>query len=901
VSLTSLVGHEREILDLSALLQAQRLVTLTGVGGSGKTRLAAELALRLDWRQADSVAWVELASCTEPQNVSQSTASALSLRVTQAGDLLDAIVDALQDRELLLVLDDCEHLVDAAAALARGLLVRCPRLRILATSREPLGIAGEHVWPVPPIAPREAVQLFVERASAARSGLELNLEVVGEICRRLDGLPLAIELAAARVRVLTPEQIAERLEDRFAILTGGSRTTLPRHRTLRAAIDWSFALLSPDEQTLLARLSIFAGGFTLEAAEAVCGADLDRLTGLVDKSLVGTTSRRAAIRYHLLETIREYARERLEASGESVALHRQHCVAFLQIARQVVIDPMGEVLQQLDRLDADHDNLRAALSWSLEHAPDALAQPLAAALRWYWYYRILWGEGLRWMNRVLERTSGAATLDRAAVLAAAGTYASYLGQLDEGIPRLEEAEAILRTLPADRDLGLALTVLAHALAVQGNTARAASLADEALTRMRVSGTPYDVGYCLTNAVAFIADRDGRPLDADRALAEAEGIWTTLRHPLGLPLVLNARAMLALRQGDLHRAAGFAQRALAITRAQREVWFTTRSLRVLAAVSLDEPHRAARLLGAADALLRGIGARVLPHEIEFHAQLLERVRTACGSAFESALEEGGLLGFDPACELGLSAFESTAEAGETSTLCIADLGALEITLEDKPVDADGRASSRARELLVYLAVHDGATKDEVGVAFWPDATTDQVKNSFHVTLHRLRKMLGGSGTVAQDGTRYRLKIPHRVRSREFESAVTAAMRAPDAESLTRALALYQGDFLQGEDVGEWCFPLRARLRLLMIRGLFALGQTQEGRGQYADATESYSRVLSRDPFHEAAARQLMLCRARLGARSESLQVYRELEQRLRTELHASPEPETVAVYERVRKG
>src|SRR6185436_7964871 len=298
VSLTSLVGRERELRDLGALVTAQRMVTLTGVGGSGKTRLAAELALRIDWQRADSVAWVEFAPCVDPLRVPSEVAAALAMRAGSDGTTMDAVADALRERDFLLVLDDCEH----------------------------LGVAGERVWPVPPIAPEEAAQLFAERAAAVDPAFVLsgeNAASVEEICRRLDGIPLAIELAAARVRVLKPEQIASRLEDRFAILTGGARTAIARHRTLRAAIDWSFALLSEREQTLLARLSVFAGTFSLEAAEAV-GADLDLLTGLVDKSLVSTCGRRAVVRYNLLETIRQYGAERLASSGEADDVRRRH-------------------------------------------------------------------------------------------------------------------------------------------------------------------------------------------------------------------------------------------------------------------------------------------------------------------------------------------------------------------------------------------------------------------------------------------------------------------------------------------------------------------------------------------------------------------------------------------------
>ncbi|MFP5247861.1 MAG: BTAD domain-containing putative transcriptional regulator, partial [Thermoanaerobaculia bacterium] len=832
VSLTSLVGREREMQDLGRLTAAQRLVTLTGVGGSGKTRLASELALRIDWQQPDSVAWVDLAPCTDPLRVAQQTAAALSLRTTSE-QIADAIVQALRDRELLLVLDSCEHLITPTAELARTLLVQCPKLRILATSREPLGIAGEHVWPVPPIAQADAVQLFSERAAAVDPAFALtdeNRNAVAEICRRLDGSPLAIELAAARIRVLTPEQIAARLEDRFAILTGGSRSAIPRHRTLRAAIDWSFALLSPREQTLLARLSVFAGSFSLEAAEAVCEADLDLLTGLVDKSLVVTNSRRGVIRYSLLDTIRQYAAERLTEEAE--AIRRAHARAFLAIARDAVVDPMGAVMERLSALDADHDNIRAALSWSLEHEPDAIALPLGAAFRWYWYYRIHWHEGLRWLTRVLERASRATSPERAAVLAAAGTFFAYTGELAAGRPLLEEAEAMWRALGDERELALTLSSLAQLLANAGELEAADARATESVALARSSGTPYDVAYCLTNATAFVAQKRGELEAADRALEEAESIWSPTKHPLGYAFVLSARAMLALRRHDHPNAARFARAALAETRVTRDLWFAARALRVLAFTSTHDLPLAARLLGAADAMLRTLGARMLMHEQSEH----ERLLTTLSVSMPNELLEGSRLGLDEACDLAL--------AESHQTLVVDDLGALQITLAGKPLANESRA---ARELLVFLLARP-ATKEEVGVAFWPDATTEQVKNSFHVTLHRLRKLLGGSETVVADGARYTIAIPHSVQSRRFESETLAALRRNDVAALEAALHLYQGDFLQGEDAGEWCLPIRANLRQLYLRGLFALGQAHESRGRYTDAAETYTRILSREPFH-----------------------------------------------------
>lgn len=911
MSLTSLVGRERELRDLEALLAGQRLVTLTGVGGSGKTRLAAELALRLDWQRADSVTWVELAPCSDPLAVAHRAAAALSLRATQscgtADALIDAMVDALHDRELLLVLDDCEHLIEASAELARTLLLRCPKLRILATSREPLAVAGEHVWPVPPIAPHEAVQLFAERAAAVDPAFVPadHAPSVAEICRRLDGIPLAIELAAARIRVLTPEQIAAKLEDRFAILTGGARSAIPRHRTLRAAIDWSFALLSQEEQTLLARLSIFSGSFSLEAAEAVCEATLDLLTGLVDKSLVVTTSRHGAVRYSLLETIRTYAAERV-TPDDAEALRRRHALAFLALARDAVVDPMGAVMARLDCLDAEHDNVRLALSWSLEHEPDAIALPLGATFRWYWYYRILWSEGLRWLTRVLERSSDTISAERAGALAGAGTFSTYTGDLVAGRRWLEEAEAMWRTLGQERELALTLSSLAQLLVNAGELDAAAARAEESLALARAAGTRYDIAYCLTNAAAFVAQRRGELEEADLAYAEAESIWSATQHPLGLPFVLSARALLAFRRGESESAARLARETVLAARPLRYVWFSARALRVLAFTSTTDLPRAARLLGASDAMLRTIGARMLSHEKSEHERLIATLRDSLPPAeLEAALAEGSGLCFDDACELALTASSIPADANaavdETPLLQVRDLGPLQIALGGKPLVGEGRASARARELLVFLLAHPhGATKEEVGVAFWPDATTEQVKNSFHVTLHRLRKLLGGPETVVADGARYSIAVPHTVDSLRFESELTAAMRQSDAARIEKALALYTGDFLQGEDAGEWCLPIRAQLRQLHLRGLFALAQIHESRGRYTDAAETYGRVLSRDPFHEPAARQLMICRSRLGARSESLHVYRQLEQRLREDLQATPEPETATLYRRLRQ-
>ncbi|WP_433240758.1 AfsR/SARP family transcriptional regulator [Streptosporangium sp. CA-135522] len=428
--LTSFVGREHDVARTAELLAGHRLVTLLGPGGAGKTRLSIESAEAVAGRMPDGVWLVELASVAEPSEVPQTVFSALELRdpspsvppaapgaipVLAARDPLDRLVSSLAGKRLLIILDNCEHVVEAAAALADRVLAGCPGVRILATSREPLGITGEMTWPVPPLdlPPRgedpdealgyPAVRLFAERAAAVRPGYRPGGEAaaVVRICRELDGMPLAIELAAARLRSLSAEQIAHRLDDRFRLLTGGSRTALPRHQTLRAVVEWSWELLDEQERLLARRLSVFAGGAALDCAEVVCSghglerADvLDVLARLVDKSLVEAHTHDTAVRYRMLETIRAYAAERLAESGEQGRVRLAHAVFFTELAERS--DPGLRGAGQLTvvaEMAAEHDNLSAALRWSAETARSDLALRLAGALGWYWWLRGYRAEG----------------------------------------------------------------------------------------------------------------------------------------------------------------------------------------------------------------------------------------------------------------------------------------------------------------------------------------------------------------------------------------------------------------------------------------------------------------------------------------------------------------------------
>ena len=431
--ITSFVGRDDDLARITAALHDARLVTLTGPGGAGKTRLAGEAASRLLDRMPDGVWMVELGSVAAPVDLPQALLSLFGAREigllaplgASAVPPMERLEEAIGGKRLLLVLDNCEHLIAAVAALVDRLLARCPELRVLATSREPLGLPGEVLHPVGPLAmPAQdvsatealrypAVRLFADRGAAARHGFVVDRATVApvlRICRALDGVPLAIELAAARLRALTVEQIAGRLDDRFRLLGDGSRRALARHQTLRAVIDWSWDLLGDDERVLLRRLAVFAGGATLQAVEQVCAAPglggpapeevLYLLATLVDKSLlVAAEDADGEVRYRMLETVRAYGEERRRKAGEDQALRRGHAGYFLVLAQRA--DPWlrrGDQLAWIARLAAERDNLHAALRWAVEAGDAALALRLVGALAWYWYLRSARAEATWWLT-----------------------------------------------------------------------------------------------------------------------------------------------------------------------------------------------------------------------------------------------------------------------------------------------------------------------------------------------------------------------------------------------------------------------------------------------------------------------------------------------------------------------
>jgi predicted ATPase/class 3 adenylate cyclase/Tfp pilus assembly protein PilF len=542
VQLTSFVGREGDMADVRNLISASRLVTLTGAAGCGKTRLAVQVAADLVDEFEDGVWFVDLAAITDPALVPHTTAAALTVQEEPRRPMLETLIDHLRSRRILLLFDNCEHLLAACTELAGALLKTCPNMVIVATSREPLGVAGETSWRVPSLPipkpngqvsqdeliEHEGTRLFMERALAVASDFRVDRDeaiAVGQICRRLDGIPLAIELAAAHVDVLTCEQIASRLDDQFRILTGGARTALERQQTMRAAVEWSYELLSDSEREVLDRLSVFVGGFSLEAAEEVCAESSDSsdvlrlLSSLVRKSLVISERRPHAVRYRLLETIKQYARDRLRESGEGAEVRARHKDWYIGLAKRAEpeLTEGGKQAEWMALLEEEHDNLRAALEWSVSEKDPEPAALLSSALYWFWYVRGYAGEGRRWFSRVIERSEQLPQDLRAKVLNAAGTLAWAHHDHKAAIPLLEESLEIRRKLDDQNGVAQSQGILGNVHDSLGDDEKAARFWQESLEIRRRTGEKRGAAAVLGN----LANLKTRAGDFEGALKSYE--------------------------------------------------------------------------------------------------------------------------------------------------------------------------------------------------------------------------------------------------------------------------------------------------------------------------------------------------------------------------------------------
>jgi predicted ATPase/DNA-binding winged helix-turn-helix (wHTH) protein len=720
--LTSFVGREHEIAQLRALVAANRLVTLTGAGGAGKTRLAIEVASRLVDAFPDGVWLVEFAALSDPRLVPQAVAQALEVKEQPARPLVETLSDHLTSKTLLLLLDNVEHLLDGCVQFLYLILRHSADVAMLVTSRERLGIAGGLTYRVPSltvpgtsealtpetVSPYEGVRLFVDRAKLVRRDFALtaeNASSIASICARLDGMPLAIELAAPRLRSMSVDELSERLDQRFALLTDGSRAALPRHRTLRSTIDWSYDLLREPEKLLLQRLSVFAGGWTLAAAEEVCAGEgiehrdvLDLLTSLGDKSLVVPEQEDAQTRYRLLETVRQYARDRLEDSGGSAAARVRHRDYYLALAEEA--NPKlksAEQAEWLRRLEEEHDNLRAGLEWSLVEAGSKGGLRLCGALQRFWWTHGHLTEGRQWCTRVLCKAGAEErTRERGNVLSAAGVLAYHQGDYPAATTLHEESLAIRRELGDRPGIGVSLGNLgnvAHnqgdyptstalqeqslairrelgdrfgtattlnnlgAVAInQGDYPAARAVLEESLAISRELGNPHSIALSLSNLGHVALHQSDYPA-ATTLFEEAMAIRRDLGDRFGIAQSLSNLGLVALNQSDYPAARALLGESLAIRRELGDQFGIPASLEALAAVvaSQRDSMRAARIWGATERSRAEIGAPLPPSERSGYDRYVAAARIASGddAAFDTAWQEGRGLTLDQAMDLALA--------------------------------------------------------------------------------------------------------------------------------------------------------------------------------------------------------------------------------------------------------
>ena len=654
--LTSFVGRDMEMATARELLAKSRLLTLAGTGGSGKTRLAMQVAADVLENYADGVWLVELASLSDPSLVSQEVAGVLGVREESEKRLRQTLIDTLRPKSLLLILDNCEHLIESAARLAETLLQACPTLTVLATSREALGIGGEAVLPLPPLsllaagalpmtpealAGCEAVRLFVERATAAQPAFRFsagNAAAVASVCARLDGIPLALELAAARVKVLTPEQIDGRLDDRFRLLSGGSRTALPRQQTLKAAIDWSYDLLTKSEKALLRRLSVFGGGWTLEAAETICAGDaaeegeiLDLLSHLAAKSLIVVEPPVAGqVRYHLLESIRSYTRERLaETPDAPEALARRHRDFFLAFAEEAEPSLSGpnQVLW-LNRVEGDLENLRAALSVARSQRDLSLPR-LAGALSHFWYWRSYLSEGMGWLEEALAEATEADGRVLGKILNGAGMLSWCCGDYDKSRAFHKRDLALRRELEDARGIARALGNLSITASDQKQLDLAEAYGQESLARYQALGDQENSTKMLTNLGIFAADREDY-LEAERLYKEALAAYRVFYDASANADVLHNLGELFFRQGLYDRAKPYFRESLLAQRtvgSKQRIATTLTHLAATAGAEGDDA-RVCLLWGAAERILQAGGITAFEDDRQYQVTL-ENSRAALG--------------------------------------------------------------------------------------------------------------------------------------------------------------------------------------------------------------------------------------------------------------------------------
>jgi predicted ATPase/DNA-binding winged helix-turn-helix (wHTH) protein len=721
--LTSFIGRDKDIAAVEALLARTRLLTLIGSGGCGKTRLSLQVAANTFEQFPDGAWFLELAPLADPGLLLQAVATALGLKEEPGKPLSQTLAEHLRQKRVLLLVDNCEHLLDACASVADMLLRQCPGLKILASSRQALGMAGEQTYRVPSLSlpdrtvvqtpetlsQYESVQLFVERALLVRADFALskdNAAALASLCCHLDGIPLAIELAAARLGLLSVAEIDRKLDQRFRLLTGGPRTALPRHQTLQALIDWSYNLLGEPEKLLLQRLSVFAGGWTLEAAEAVCAGDgladweaLDLLTQLCDKSLVVVEQMERFSRFRLLETVRQYAREKFLQGADHAAIRTRHSQYFLALAEEAESKlASAEQSQRLSQVTTEHENLLASLEWSLTLGEPQPVLRLCGALGDFWIMQGHLSEGRDWCERVLSKTSvQTQSPERVKALNAAGALALYqgdfaaarswheaaleaagqladqrgtvaalgglgllalsLGDYEAAQTQNEASLALAQQINDRRGIATAFGNLGAVALSLGNFATAQAMLDKSLSFARGTGDRWSAALILYR-LGLVACFGGDCPAAQKLLEESLAIRREFRDRGGAARALSGLGMVAYDQADFATAEGLYRESLAIQRTLSDRSVTAITLEGLAEViaALGEVQRAARIWGAMERLRADIGAPLRPAWRRHCDNSVAAARRSLNddATFDRAWQEGRALSFEQAVDLALSA-------------------------------------------------------------------------------------------------------------------------------------------------------------------------------------------------------------------------------------------------------
>jgi non-specific serine/threonine protein kinase len=670
-ALTSFVGRDTELAAIVASFATTRLVTLRGVGGCGKTRLARQTAIELGCL-ADGIWWVDLAGLGRPDMVVPTIAATLGIRDHRERNLSETLGDFVRGRELLLVLDNCEHVLPGCVPIVLSLLAEGPRLKILATSREPLGVAGERVLVVPPLAlpdsdaadairASDAVRLFVERAQDADPQFECshaNASTVAAICRRLDGLPLAIELVAAHAATFSLDEILSRVSDRLTTLPERAHAASDRHRSLTAVIEWSDALLRTEERELLSRLAVFSGSFSLNALQRITsvanGADVrDVLGALVNKSLVTVISSGPERRYKLLEMVREHANDKLDSS-ERQRLRERHATFFSQLAAEW--RPFLTSYQRhraIAALTAERDNLRTALDRQLTEAPLG-AQSLAASLWWWWFHTNQWREGRQWLEAALAATREGGPA-RVEALCGAGALAWFQGEHSGAHAHLDEAVRLGRLQDQSHLLVRALDFLGQVIADRGEVERALPVAKEAVAVAEAGGNQWELAIAtigLGNVLLF-----GKSVEAaERCYMEGASLCRATADPWALGMALRNLGIVSRHRGQLERSLEYLRESLAVLRPEDERSFVSRSLEELSKtlVSTRNGQLAATLFGAAEALRESLGAAILASRYPEYERAVSEARELVGDRrFSDAWIYGRSLARDAAIDLAIN--------------------------------------------------------------------------------------------------------------------------------------------------------------------------------------------------------------------------------------------------------